>query len=47
MTFDEEMRVYEAKTKRLETRRRFIRDLLSGLAKLIIAITGLVTVLKM
>ncbi len=46
MTFDEEMRAYEAKTRRIEAHRRFIKDLLSGLSKVIIAVTGLVIALK-
>lgn len=45
MTFDEKLRVYDAKTKRIEARGNCIKGVLLGVAALITAITGLVAVL--
>ena len=38
MTFDEKLRVYDAKTKRIEARGRAIRNILVGIAILIAAL---------
>lgn len=40
MTFDERLRAYEAKTKRIEARGRAIRNVLIGVSVLIAAITN-------
>ena len=45
MTFDEKIRAYEAKTKRIEARGRATRNVLIGLSLLIATIIKLVAVL--
>ena len=45
MTFEEKLKADEAHTKRIDACGRAIRNLLIGVAALITALTGLVTVL--
>lgn len=45
MTFDERLKAYDAKTKRIEARGRAIRNILVGIAVLVAAIAKLISVL--
>ena len=45
MTFDEKVKVYEAKTRRLEARSRAVRNILIGIGILTAACAKLVAVL--
>jgi hypothetical protein len=45
MTFDEKIKAYEIKTRRLETIGKVIRNVLLGISTLITSVTGLVIAL--